>query len=674
MTAQEFPAARVRNVVLLGHGGTGKTTLAEALLAAAGAGDGRGGILDFEPEERDRKHSLSLATASLQWRGHKINLIDAPGSPEAVGEAYPALHAADLAVFVIDTSIGIQPQHEHLWQACAQLDVPRLVLLNKLDRENARFQAGVDTLQGRYGKAVAPVHMPIGAEHDFAGVIDLLHFKAIQQTGGVREVGEIPEELREQAEQHREALIERIVELDDELLERYLEGDVPQASELATCVKRGITSCEFFPVLCGSATLGIGVCLLADCIVEQGPSPVERAEVRGLSVDGPLAIYVTKTLSDPYVGRINILRVLTGSLAADDTLVVKRTGNSVRLHQLFFLRGKDQTPVTHVNAGDIVGVAKLDDVVTGDVLQAKDAKVDLEPVAMPEAFHRVAVAAVSASDEDKLSTSLQRLAEEDPALRVERDAHTGQLVLRGYGPSHIDVAIARLKRKFGVTVKQVPLRLNYRETLKGPSKAMGRHVKQSGGHGQYGIAHIEAEPLQRGAGFEFEDKIVGGVIPNQFIPSVEKGIREAMTQGVLAGYPVVDVRVRLVDGKHHSVDSSQVAFEVAGSLAFRNVAEQAGMTLLEPVMEVAVTVPEDLTGDVMGDLNSRRGRIQGMEPTGHGYSVVRALVPEAELTMYIAELRSLTSGAGTVTMRYDHHEECPEHVAKKVIAAAQEQN
>ncbi len=663
----------VRNVVLLGHGGTGKTTLAEALLAAAGAaGDGRGGILDFEPEERDRQHSLSLATASLQWRGHKINLLDAPGSPEAVGEAYPALQAADLAIFVVDASTGIQPQHEQLWQACARLDLPRLVFLNKLERENAVFQTRVDELRERYGNAAAPVQMPIGAEHDFAGVIDLLHLTAARQIRGAIEAGEVPGEYREQAERDREALVEAIVELDDELLERYLEGDVPEAVDLARCFKRGIASCAFVPVLCGSVGMGIGVNPLADFIVDQGPSPVDRAEARGLPVEGPLTIYVTKTLSDPYVGRINILRVLTGSLASDDTVVVKRTGNSVRLHQLFFLRGKDQTPVGRVSAGDIVAVAKLDDVVTGDLLRAKDAKADLAPVPVPEAFHRVAVVAASASDEDKLSTSLQRLAEEDPALRVDRDAETGQLVLRGYGPGHIDVAIARLKRKFGVTVRPVPLRLNYRETLKGPGKAMGRHVKQSGGHGQYGIAHIEAEPLERGKGFEFEDKIVGGVIPGQFIPSVEKGVREAMAQGVLAGYPVVDVRVRLVDGKHHSVDSSQVAFEVAGSIAFRNVAEHAGVALLEPVMEVAITVPEELTGDVMGDLNSRRGRIQGMEPAGVGHSIVRALVPEAELTMYTAELRSLTSGAGTVAMRYDHHEECPEHVAKKVIAAVQE--
>lgn len=657
---KEIPTARVRNVVLLGHGGTGKTALAEAMLTAAGADDGRGGILDFEPEERDREHSLSLATASLLWHGHKINLLDAPGTPEAIGDAYPALGAADLAVFVVDASTGIQPQHDQLWAACADLGLPRCVFLNKLDRENATYQQCIDVLRERYGNGIAPVQMPIGAEQDLAGVIDLFH------------LDDVPAAYRDQAEQGREALVEAVVELDDELLERYLEGELPDDAELTECVRRSITACEFFPVLCGSATRGIGVALLADFIVERCPSPADRAAAGGVPVDGPLAIYVAKTLSDPYVGRINLLRVLSGHLAQDEVVTVSRTGNSVRLHQLFTLRGKDQTPVTEVPAGDLVAVAKLDDVVTGDVLLAKDGAIKLEPIRTPEPFHRVAIAAASAKDEDKLSTSLARLAEEDPALRVERDPDTNQVVLRTYGPGHVDVAISRLQRKFGVSVRQVPLRLNYRETLKGPGKAIGRHVKQSGGHGQYGIAHIEVEPLPRGGGFAFEDRIVGGVIPNQYIPSVEKGIREAMAQGVLAGYPVVDVKIRLVDGKHHSVDSSQIAFEVAGSLAFRNAAEQAGVMLLEPVMEVAVTVPDELTGDVMGDTTSRRGRIQGTEPAGGGRTTVRAIVPEAELLFYTAELRSLSSGAGMVTMRYDHHEECPDHIAKKVIATAQE--
>ena len=664
----ETPTVRVRNVVLLGHGGTGKTTLAEGLLAAAGVGDARGGTLDFEPEERDRGHSLGLATASLTWKDHRINLLDAPGGPEAVGDAYPALRAADLAVFVVDAAQGIQAQHDQLWDACDAAGLPRVVFLNKLDKDNAKYQANVDALRERYGKRLAPVHMPIGVGPEFTGVIDLLHSFAVRLVDGRRVEDEVPEGRREQAERNRESLVEAIVEVDDDLLERYLEGEVPSTKELQECFRHGIAAGEFFPVLCGSAAMGIGVRLLANFIVEEGPSPADR----GAAADGPLALYVAKTLSDPYVGRINVLRVLSGQLRQDDRVVVARTGADVRLHQLFTLCGKEQTPITTAPAGDLVAVAKLDDVVTGDVLRSREAAVEVEPVPMPEPFHRVAIEAVSAGDEDKLSTALARLSEEDPALRVDRDPETRQLVLRGHGPGHIDVAIARLKRKFGVSVQQVPLRLAYRETLRGSGSAVGRHVKQSGGHGQYGVVHLEVEPLERGGGFEFEDRIVGGVVPNQFIPSVEKGVREAMGHGVLAGYPLVDCRVRLVDGKHHSVDSSQVAFEVAGSLGFRAAAEQAGVALLEPVMEVAVTVPDALTGDVMGDLSSRRGRIQGTEPGPIGRTVVRATVPEAEMLSYTAELRSLSSGTGAVEMRYDRHEECPENVARKVVAAAQE--
>ena len=673
------PAPKVRNVLLVGHGGTGKTTIAERLLAAAGVGGGRGGILDFEPEERERSHTLALSTASFTWNDHTINLLDTPGLPDAVGDAYPAMRAADVAVFVVDASVGIQPQHEGLWEACAKLGLPRLVFLNKMDRENAAYQTHIDALRERYGKPLAPVVMPVGVEAEFNGVIDLLHSKAvIRQEGERREIA-VPEERREQAERNRESLIEAIVEVDDGLLERYLEGEVPEAKELETTFAQGIASCEFFPVLCGAAELDIGMRLLANFIVEECPSPEDRAPIVGADgetrdLDGPTTVYVTKTLSDPYVGRINILRVLTGTLSTDDTLTVSRSGTAVRLHQLFTLTGKEQRPISTAGPGTILGVAKLDDVLTGDTLHDKDAPFEIEAVPAPTPYHRVALQPESAGDEDKLSTALQRMLEEDPALHVDRDAETHQVVLSAFGPTHVDVTIARLERKFGVRVRQIPVRIRYRETLAGAGKGVGRHVKQSGGHGQYGVAHIEVEPLPRGGGFEFEDRIVGGVIPNQFIPSVEKGIVETMSRGVLAGYPVVDVRVALVDGKHHPVDSSQVAFETAGSLAFRDAARDAGVNLLEPILEVEVTVPDELTGDVMGDLSSRRGRIQGTDQARPGHTAVRAHVPEAEMMGYIGEFRSLASGAGSVTMSYDHHEEVPSNVAEKIIAAEQEEN
>ena len=657
--------ARIRNVVLLGDGGTGKTTLAEALLRLGGVGDGRGGLLDFEPEEKERGHSLSIGVASFQWKNHKINLIDCPGGAEAVGDAFPALRAADMAVFVVDATAGPQAQHDQLWAAAEAAGLPRLIFLNKLDREGATFQRNIDAFQERYGKPLAPMEMPIGVEREFSGVIDLLHFNAVEMINGERVEEDVPRERREQAQRNRDFLVEAIVENDDQMLERYLEGEIPEPKELVSIFSSGFATGGFLPVLCGSAEMDMGTQMLADFLVEEGcPPQVE---------EGPAALYVFKTLSDPYIGHINILRSLRGRLGADDHLIVDRTGADVRLHQLMQLCGKDQTPINGIAPGDIGAVGKLDNVRTGDVLHAKEAPFEVPPVPLPEPYHRVAIVAASAGDEDKLSTGLARLTEEDPSIQVERDAETHQVVLRGFGPGHIDIALQRLERKFGVAVEQVPVRIAYRESLRGSAEGLGRHVKQSGGHGQYGIAHVSVEPLPRGEGFVFEDAIVGGVVPNQFIPSVEKGVREAMLKGVVAGYPVVDVKARLFDGKHHSVDSSQVAFEMAGSLAFRDAAEKAGVALLEPVVELAVTVPDAMTGDIMGDVSSRRGRIQGTEPSETvGRTTITALVPEAELRNYTAELRSITSGAGTMTMRYSHHDEVPDHIAKKVVAEAQE--
>ncbi len=656
--------------MLVGHGGTGKTTLAETMLAAAGGDGGRSGGLDSEPEERERGYSLSTAAASLRWNDHKINILDTPGSTEAVGDAYPALLAADVAVFVVDATLGVQPQHDDLWGACAALRLPRLVFLNKLDKRNAAFQSVVDTLQERVGKEVAPVQMPLGVGEEFTGVIDLLHSRAVEKRGSDVVEGDIPEARAEQAASNRELLVEAIVENDDDLLERYLEGAVPATEELAAVFARGIAEGGFYPVLCGSATEDIGVRLLLDFIVEECPSPLERT-LDGVSADGNTVVYVAKTISDPYVGRINVMRVLAGQVRQDDELRDSRTGASVRLHQIMSFEGAQQKPVTQVASGDMFAVAKLDDVRTTDVLAAPGLDISLPAVPLPEPFHRVALEPASRGDEDKLSTALSRLTEEDPALRVARDPETAQLVLSCYGPSHLDATLARMNRKFNVSVNQVPLRLRYRETLAGSGTGLGRHVKQSGGHGQYGIAHIEVEPLPAGSGFEFEDKIVGGVVPRQFIGSVEKGIRSALTQGVLAGYPVVDIRARLVDGKYHSVDSSDMAFQMAGILAFRDAAQKAGTVLLEPILEVEVSAPDDYVGDIMGDLSGRRGRIQGTDQLIPGRSTVRALVPEAELLDYVAALRSLTSGTGTIRMRYSHHDTLPDLQTRRLLAEAE---
>ena len=673
------PTTRIRNVVLLGHSGTGKTTLAERLLTVAGMGDARGGRLDTEPEERERGHTLSLNAATFMWRDHRINLLDTPGLPDLIGDAYPVLRAADLAIFVVDASLGVQAQHEQLWAACEALALPRLVFLNKLDRQNASYQRNIDALRERYGKPLAPVEMPVGIAAQFTGVIDLLHMITFSaQEGEEAPSSAIPPERLEQAQRNRETLVEAIVENDDDLLVRYLDGDVPDATELAECFAHGISRNGFYPVLCGSAEHGIGVHSLLDFIVEEAPSPDARGPVVGAdgtkrNPDGPLTLWVAKTLSDPYVGHINVLRILAGDLHQDDVLTVQRTGATARLHQLFALIGDEQVPLQHAAAGDIVAVAKLDDVRTSDVLTASNGDFSMEAVDLPTPHHRVALEPASPGDEDKLSNALARILEEDPSLRVERNAETHQLVLHAYGQVHVDVTLARMERKFGVSVRQVPRRLAYRETLRAGSSGLGRHVKQSGGHGQYGIAHIEAHPLPRGEGFVFEDRIVGGAIPHTYIPSVEKGIQEAMNQGIRAGYPVVDIKVDLVDGKHHSVDSSDMAFQVAGSLAFRDAAGKAGIVLLEPVMDVEVVVPDELTGTIMGDLSSRRGRIHGTEQARPGRTRIRAHVPESELLTYTTDLRSITSGTATLDMRYDHHEELPDHLVPAVTAVNETQ-
>ena len=673
MAEDVVPTERIRNVVLLGHASTGKSTLVEAMLRAAGHATAHGEgcpTVDHEPEERDRSQSLALALASFEFEGVKINVLDAPGGGEVLGDAYPALLAADTALFVVDAAMGVQPQHEELWRACETRGIPRVLFLNKLDLERARYQENVDDLQGRYGKAVAPVHMPLGIHEEFDGVIDLLHFRAVAFQDGQRTETDVPEERRPQAERNREALIESVVENDDDLLERYLEGEAPSAEEIAAVFAHGIAECGFFPVLCGAAELGIGVELLLRFIVGECPSPAEAAHP--LPHDGPTVAYVAKTFSDQYVGRINLLRILSGELRADDELTSTRTGDTQRLHQLFSLRGREQLPVKGAAAGDLVAVAKLDDVITTDLLTADGAPPEVEVPVAPVGYHRVVLAPASAADDEKLSSALQRLVQEDPSIRMDVDPEAGTRILSFLGPVHVDVSVARLARKHGVQVEVHPAPVSYRETIRRSSEGLGKHVKQTGGHGQYGIARIEMSPQPRGEGFVFEDAIVGGVIPSQFIPSVEKGIVEAMREGPLGGFPVVDVKVRLVDGKHHSVDSSDAAFQMAGILAFRDAAAKAEPVLLEPNVEVELTVPDDMTGTVMSDLSSRRGKILGTDAAAGGRTMVRAHVPEAELTTFAAEFRALTSGRGELSMRYSHHEEVPDNVARRLLGQLQD--
>lgn len=668
MADTAVPTENVRNVLVLGHTSTGKSTLVEAMLAATGHtaphGDGCPTV-DHEPEERERGHSLSLALASCTYDGVKLNLLDAPGGAEALGDVYPALLAADTALFVIDATVGLQPQDEQLWRACDEWNIPRVVFLNKFDVDRARYQATVDQLRDHYGKIVAPVHLPLQGPEGITGVVDLLHCCVVDFPGGQRSEAELEEGLRAQANANRDALIESVVENDDELLERYLEGDTPDTQEIAEVFAHGIAECGFFPVLCGAATEGHGVELLLHFLVEECPSPAEAAHP--LPHDGATVVYVAKTFSDQYVGRINLLRVLSGELHADDELVCARTGERERLHQLFSLRGREQLPVTGAAAGDIVAVAKLHDVATGDLLTPDGKAPELELPTAPPGFHRVSLEPVSAGDDDKLSMALQRIRAEDPSITTSVDETAGTRTMCFAGPIHVDTTVERLRRKYGVEVEVHPAPVSYLETIRRSASGTGKHVKQTGGHGQYGVAHITMQPLERGQDFQFEDAVVGGAIPRSLIPSVEKGVREAMREGPLAGYPVVDVGVTLVDGKHHSVDSSDAAFQMAGILAFRDAIAQADPVLLEPLVALELTIPDDLTGAVMADLSSRRGRILGTDAASHGRTLVKAQAPESELGTFAAEFRALTGGRGELTMAYSHHEEAPAAIAKRLL-------
>ena len=668
-------AEATRSVLLVGQGGAGKTALAEALLARAGVDIHRGGIFDTDDEERARERSLGLATATLTWRDQRLALLDSPGGAEAIGDAFGAMPAADAALFVIDASVGLGPQHDELWEATGEAGLPRLAVFNQLDKAQARFQAHVDALREQVGKAIAPIHMPLGIGEDFGGVIDLLSRRAVRRVDGQRYEGEIPEEYVEQAERNREWLVEAIVENDDELLMRYLDGETPTYEELSALLASGVASGSFCPVMCASAEEGRGLKMLADALVDLVPSPVERPAGdldAARVIEGPPAAYVAKTIADPYVGRISVLRVLAGELTPDGQLVVDRTGQTARLRGLVGLTGREQSSIERAAVGDVVGCTKLEDVVTGDVLYASGAPVSLEVPRPPRGHYRVVVRAAGGSEDDKLPGALARVAEEDPSLEISRDDSGRQLVLSSYGPEHVAVVAAKIKRTFGVDVETAPVPIAYRETVRGEGRGLGRHVKQSGGHGQYGIAELIVSPRPRGEGTEFSDEIVGGVIPRQFIPSVEKGVDEAMGRGVLGGYPVVDVKVRLVDGKHHSVDSSDVAFQTAGSLGFRAAAQDAGIVLLEPMAEVKVTVPEAQVGDAMGDLSARRGRIVGTESGGQGRSIVTAVVPESETANLVPELRALTSGAARVEMAPAGYGETPEHIAREVVAQQEE--
>jgi elongation factor G len=682
------PAKRIRNVALVGHRGGGKTSVNEALLFEAGAINRLGSVADGStvsdsaPDEKSREMSIAASLSSFHWDDRKINLIDTPGEPSFVADALAALRVCEGAVFVVNAVMGVEVTTDRLWQRAEELGLARIIFVNMLDRERADFFRSLESLKSAFGPHVVATEIPIGSEHELAGVVDLIDMKAYRYEGSDRdnaEETEIPEELRPQAEEYREKLMDEVAEVSDELMERYLEGEEISHDETVTALKTGVTEGRIFPVTCGAATKNVGINRLLAALVEDLPSPAKRGpvEVDGVTLEpeenAELVTFIFKTLSDPFTGRLNLFRVYQGVLKHDSQVVNCRTRNKERIGQLLVPQGKDHSQhADEFGPGDIGAVAKLKEAHAGDVLSAKDQELPLKLPAMPNPVMAFAIEPKAKGDEDKVFTALRRLREEDPTIDVHRDEQTGEQIVAGLTQIHVEVIVDRMKERYGAEVTLKPPRVPYLETIKGSAKAHARYKKQTGGRGQFADCHIEIEPLQQGEGFEFVNAIKGGVIPGGFIPAVEKGIKEAMQSGVVAGYPVKDLRVRLYDGQHHSVDSSEMAFKIAGSMAFKDAMENAQPVLMEPIMTVSVLVPEDSVGDVIGDLNSRRGRPLGMEPKG-SVTEVKAEVPMSEMLSYAPDLRAITGGRGEYTMELARYEDVPGHVAQQVVAQAQQE-
>jgi elongation factor G len=682
---KSYDAKDIRNVLLVGHGGSGKTTLLEAMLYTSGAitrmgvvEDGNT-VSDHDPDEQRKAISVSLAMAPIEWAGAKINVLDAPGYADFIGDVRSAVRAVDAVIVVVSAVDGVEVQTEAAWELAVEEGLPRAIFVNKLDRERADFEDTLTQLVSSFGNQVAPFELPIGSEHDFTGVADLLHEKAdLYPSGPKAEESDWPDDLHAMADPAREKLVEAVAESDDALIEEYLEQGTLPEEHIVAGAKDGFARARLAPVMVGSAAKAMGIDRLLDFIVEEFPSPADRGPIEVVRKDGseaertcdpkgPTTAFVFKTVSDPFVGHITMFRVFSGAVRPDSSVHNATQGTDERIGQLFTLRGKDHESVSEVAAGDIGAVAKLQHAHTGDTFSTKDDAVHLPPLELPEPLLAYAIAPKTKGEEDKLATGLARLREEDPTLRVTRSEETHETVMHGMGEAHLEVMIERLKRKFGVDVVTSPAKIAFRESIRTKASATGRHVKQSGGHGQYAVCMIDVEPLAHGEGFVYESQIFGGAIPQQFIPSIEKGIVKTMAEGVVSGNPMVDIKVTLTDGKFHTVDSSDMAFQIAGSLALKDAVEQAGVVLLEPVVDLEVVVPEAFTGDVMGDLNVKRGKIAGMEQIGGGKQRIKAQVPQAEVARYVIDLRSMTGGRGAFSMTFSHYEQLPQHLAQKVI-------
>jgi elongation factor G len=678
----------IRNVALVGHRGSGKTSVNEALLFEAGVTNRLGSVADGTtvsdnaPDEKAREMSISASVSSFRWKDRKVNLIDTPGEPSFVADALAALCVCEGAVFVVNGVMGVEVTTDRLWERAEELGMSRLIFVNMLDRERADFFRTLDSLKESFGQHVVATEIPIGAEHELEGVIDLIDMKAFRypsaERGACEEI-EIPDDLKAQAEEYREKLMDEVAEVSDELMERYLEGEEISHEETVDALETGVAEGRIFPVTCGAATKNLGTNRLLDAFVEDLPSPAEKGgrEFDGVTLEPDeseaLTAFVFKTLSDPFTGRINLFRVYQGVLKHDSQVVNCANKGKERIGQLLVPQGKEHSEhVDEFGPGDIGAVAKLKDTKAGDVLAAKAGDIPLTLPEMPNPVMAFAIEPKAKGDEEKVFTALRRLQEEDPTIDVHRDDQTGEQIVAGLTQVHVEVIVDRIKDRFGAEVQLKPPRVPYLETIKSGSRAHARYKKQTGGRGQFADCHIEIEPLESGGGFEFVNAIKGGVIPGGFIPAVEKGVQEAMQTGVVAGYPVKDIKVTLFDGQHHSVDSSEMAFKIAGSMAFKDAMESSQPVLMEPIMTISVLVPEDAVGDVIGDLNSRRGRPLGMEPKG-AVTEVKAEVPMAELLSYAPDLRAITGGRGEYSMELARYEEVPSHLAQQVVDRAQEE-
>lgn len=661
----------IRNVGLFGHGSAGKTSLAEAILFHSGAIGRLGKVddgsttTDHDPDEIRHKMTISLDLAPVEWNNTKINLLDVPGYSDFFGEVIQAMGVVECALLVLESVGGVQVGTVAVWNRAVADGVPRMVFVNKMERENADYSRVLNQLREKWGTGVVPVTIPIGAESRFKGIVDLLSGQAILDEKAPPSA--LPDEITADAARYREMLIESVAELDDDLLTKYLDGEEITSEQLVATLRQGVAEGKLVPTLAGSALQCRGITSLLDAIVNLAPpASAAQVNVEEGSLDGSTAALVFKTVSDPFLGRESFLRSFAGEIKSDSHLWNPRQRKEERIGQLSYLRGKQPEPTPAIGPGDIGVVAKLAGTFTGDTLTVRDKPVILETLAFPEPLFSVAIEPKTKNDVEKLSPALTRMVEEDPTLSVHHESATGETILSGLGESHVEIACERMQRKFGVAVTHSTPRVAYRETVHGSAKAEGRYVRQTGGHGQYGVCSVEVEPLPRGAGYEFVDRIVGGVVSQGYRPAVDKGIREAMEEGILAGYPMVDVRAILYDGKEHPVDSSEMAFKIAGSMAFKKAATDAGVELLEPIAEVEILVPDTFTGDVMGDLNGRRAHVHGMNPGG-ALTTITAEVPQAELLRYATELRAMTQGQGTFRARVSHYQPVPAHLAERLI-------